>query len=642
MEAADAAQRRQNGPSAETLSEGKGGAPEILRRGDTSTQISPPSTDSQTAASFLPLTRCSWAPGPRFASHSNGFSELFFCYLLLVVVVFFWTALLRRPTPFRLSRLRNFFLSTRSFTHTMSRRIVQYDDLDGSNEPDPQPSSSKNPQGSSSQPVRPATGTSRPLVITSTSSPAYQQEDDEGAEEEEEEKEGPPHPDASKKLSYSTKKRLRKKRRELEKLGAEMNTIDGSPNGIAQARALKRQKRGASTIMPEATADESMQSIGDHQNQADHDGVDDEEAEADAYYEAAYGDDGEDPDEYDFGEWDGSFANGVVIPTLSDAANSRGPLQSQIKRPAAPPAVTDNGRVLNDDEVWGQTALSDAWSAAQEELCHFQDPSGSKTADRVVKSALWYDAPTPGSEQAQKARQVSENNKRVRELRLYTQQKQQREMHSQATAVAKEIGSGDDDIATKRLKALQTMRIASLVNGPAKGRSAATKTSPASAASPGWQGGICRTPPSSGIPGNRAWQEACATVAATRSLVADEFAPPASTSMAGAASTGASTNAERESRPPSLPAAVAPAPPPVQTNGPSAPQPVPTPATNSFLAPITAPPPSLQGSPGEDEALQSVCMSWYYAGYYTAIWEMRKKESAKREPSATNGAAAPQ
>lgn len=544
----------------------------------------------------------------------------------------------------------------------MSRRIVQYDDLDDVSNvqmKSPAAAAAGDVQSSSSRTASlPLQGQTSIWVADDSMADLSSGDLDVLAEQDPDDEEGPPHPDAHKKLSYAAKKRLRRKRREQEK----RNAAGMSQNQGDQLQPTKKQRTTESVQNVTSVAPTS------HDDEMREGNFPEEEGEGDdgGY---AQGEDYEDEDDNGFGVWDGSFANGVLVPTLPETGGSaNGKAQEQIQRPPAPSAVTDGGRVLSHEEVWSENALVDAWKAAQEEFARYHSQSAGIFSSVAVPakqnaSALWYDAPTPGSEQALKAQEVSEANKQIRRLRLYTQRNQEQQRRQEQYQEVKSAPY-ESDIESKRKKALQTIQLGSSVAGSRKVRVQEHET-PSRA---GWPNGKRRIPPSIGVPGNSAWQEACATVAATRNLVgvserttsvetraqafsaqiasaaaiqseaasvsgvapAQTIEEPADTAEEAAtekpshlptsslASTGAQTGTTSSQQPPSESM-------PLRAHGLRAH------TQNSYAAGTTdgnaigTLPDVLSGDAegNEAEIFQSICMSWYYAGYYTALWQKK-------------------
>ncbi|CAO1637900.1 unnamed protein product [Parajaminaea phylloscopi] len=481
---------------------------------------------------------------------------------------------------------------------------------------------------------------------------------------------GPPHPDAHKKLSYAAKKRQRRKRREQEK------KLEGtsSKRGLSSVpRQPKKQRTAQYTPSEDVTFDNDDEG---HSHPVGMETYEEEEGDEDA------GDEGDAADDYDFGDWDGSFANGVLIPMLPETGGSANVKTSSYEKPPAPPAVTDGGRVLNHDETWGESVLVSAWQAAQDEYTAMHAPTATASSAASLnqgapRSPLWYDAPTPGSEQALKAQEVSEANKHVRALRLYTQRNQEQE-RKQAAEASSNV-QANVDIAAKRQKALQTMqaasaaRIATTTSLPSKKQGTASSAVPA-----GWPEGKRRIPPSIGMTGNAAWQAACATVASTKNLIGMDNSPTSAASSSrsiepaqsgtkadvrdaqhttaeAALATAASTaedsipaccpkaslvetksahgvvNSSKGTSAPLLETAsnIASSHPPAAS----------APAQYANGIALPPPPPGLPDSRDDEDTFQSICMSWYYAGYYTAQWQQKRRESKGSSADDVQGAA---
>lgn len=412
----------------------------------------------------------------------------------------------------------------------------------------------------------------------------------------------------------------------------------------------------------------------------------------------AYDEEDEEYDESIQAEWDAMarLNTSIAIPDIPPAFLDTGEEQlsnepqarleqvSDTASLSASAVAADGGRVLTEAELWDESALVDAWQAATEDyLLHSsKDSTATTSAATTAKqaSALWHDAPIPGSKAAVKAQQISENNKEKRRLRLFLEEKarkakeiedlRQEVEKEQAQAQAQEeerqrqhTQAGTPDVVSMPASAPPAVPSAPLSSPP---DAAMTKIHPVGKRSITGRA----IPPSIGLPGNAAWQAACATVASTRNRIGGEARPPplalpklvekretqsAATvaaplppplidapmtvndtamsidpSASGQASSGTSAELPR-----------------AQTHGvtahPTLLQPPTFPSlSHPDLASQTAPPfapglgpgvPPTASSDGSmsGELLQRICTSWYYAGYWTAQWEEEGRRRSRGE-----------
>lgn len=255
----------------------------------------------------------------------------------------------------------------------------------------------------------------------------------------------------------------------------------------------------------------------------------------------------------------------------------------------------ERGRVLEPEEIWSEDALTLAWTAARETLLHTSGLSIAST-----HSALWSEAPTPGSVAARKAKRESEMNLERRKLLAWQEEKRRKEeaarraedeedqARNEAVSVAAPVQTNGSNP--------QQGSMASVAVPASDGSTTVSRASPVKSRLGGRS-----IPPSIGLPGNQAWRDACKTVAATRNQVGPEVVPQASST--------AKVNGQPQETPIPAAGATAVAPPPIA--GSTFPPPAPAATPNSI--PST-------GNPQQDQILQNIANAWYCAGYYTAQW----------------------
>lgn len=220
---------------------------------------------------------------------------------------------------------------------------------------------------------------------------------------------------------------------------------------------------------------------------------------------------------------------------------------------------SDSSRQLTHAEIWDDSALVDAWTAAEEEYKLFHarrsaqekakeagQPGKSATDRPAKRSALWHDSPAKGSPAAVAAKAAVEQQQTANRRELEESKRRARSLLAQVAgedesvvvAGAPEQAVDGDDGQGKRKKKKGT------------------------------------TPPSSSISGNLAWHSACATVSRTPNTV-------------GPIGSG--------------------------SDGPG------MPTTPAFVEAVT--PASQQPTVGQDgqDIFQNLAMAWYYAGYYQAM-----------------------
>jgi hypothetical protein len=226
------------------------------------------------------------------------------------------------------------------------------------------------------------------------------------------------------------------------------------------------------------------------------------------------------------------------------------------------------GRQLTHAEIWDDSALIDAWNAAEEEYKIFharrsaQETVTGNTGENgnhvlavtegessKKRSALWYDSPAKGSKAAIAAKNA-----------LQTQAKDQRELElrkKRAKVLLAQV-AGDDDEEEEAVGVPEEDKEEPLPVKPKQKRLKGT------------------TPPSSSISGNLAWHSACATVSKTPNAIG---------------------NVERAKE-------------------------------TTPLSTSSDPTPSAM--PEGDDIFQNLAMAWYYAGYYQAMaqkWSAGKEAS---------------
>ncbi|PWN27733.1 hypothetical protein BDZ90DRAFT_170598 [Jaminaea rosea] len=378
----------------------------------------------------------------------------------------------------------------------MPRQVVSYDDLDygaasgasGSS----QPSTSKS-AAPATAPLAAPTG----LDDMSTSGLGGDSDDDEDAGSTGSSP-GPPHPDASSqtKQSYSSKKRARKKRRQRER--AEAAARSGMAETGPKQPAKKVRIEEPAKVHSNGKAEEALEK-DEAQPEGEGEWVEEDGQQVFYYYDDDEGDeDGYDEDE----PWQAQHGFSISLAQFSSSSS---------------------GRVLQHDEVWDDSALVSAWDAAQAEylIFHSRRAEARKHEEQEgqssKKSALWYEAPTPGSKEAMEAAKISQGNREAKALLAW--QKKQEEAQRRGQQLN---GNASQTQAT-----------------PLQTTAGATSSTITTGVMPDGAAPKRYIPPSIGLEGNAAWQQ-----------------------QQGAA---------------------------------------------SLL-------------PGMDEQTQSMCMSWYYAGYYTGLW----------------------
>lgn len=454
----------------------------------------------------------------------------------------------------------------------MPRQVVSYDDLDYGAAPGASGSSQPSTSKSAAPAMAPLSAPTGPDDMSTSGLGRDSDDDDDDDADSTRSSPGPPHPDASSqtKQSYSSKKRARKKRRQRERAeaAARSGMVETSQKQPAKrVRIEEPAKAHSNGKAEEATKKDEAQPEGEGEGEGE---WVEEDGQQVFYY---YDDDEGDEDGYDEDEpWQAQHGSSISLAQSSSSSS---------------------GRVLQHDEVWDDSALVSAWDAAQAEYLVFHSRRAEarrneeQEGQSSKRSALWYEAPTPGSKEAMEAAKISQGNREAKALLAW--QKKQEEAQRRGQQLN---GNASQTQASSSSTPLQTV-------------DAATSSTITTGVMPDGAAPKRYIPPSIGLEGNAAWQQACATVAATRCQIGRAPAPSA----------------------PSV--AAAPANPPATTytaNGP-----------NTETA-QTQPPPQQQQQgaasllPGMDEQTQSMCMSWYYAGYYTGLWTGQSQARGAEQP----------
>lgn len=412
---------------------------------------------------------------------------------------------------------------------------------------------------------------------------------------------GPPHPDhpqgaAGNRMSYAAKKRHRKKRRMA------IQKQQRPAEGYAKVSSSEQPRSRPDTAVDDTGRSAILMDVSMPQTDGgpitDAQGA---EVDGEDQPEDYYDDDDEgycDDEDYDDGSY---YEANASIPLSQLAASASGKPSSK-------------GRVLTHAEVWDDSSLVNAWDAAQAEYVQFhakrkramdQLNGGLETHTvpngngKGSQSALWYEAPTPGSKAAEEAQNISEGNKRAKELQDWRAKQRNRESRQSAPTAT----NGADD-SQSHAGASQAHTSTSTQQ---KGQGAATGTKQPSYHPDGTR----KIPPSIGLPGNRAWTEACATVAATRNHIGAEAVVAAKTAVADNTNATASTAANET---PSIAGVSG------HTTSASS-----QPTAAAPTPPAAAIPAANGAQSSSNDHFQSVCMSWYYAGYYTALWQAQQQ-----------------
>lgn len=482
---------------------------------------------------------------------------------------------------------------------------------------------------------------------------------------------------------------------EGSQIGSRLGEAESSvhaANGNAAHQAQSSARQSTSEGWKEAQGDDGW---GDEGEQA----YDEEEQ---LYEESGeVYDEDEEYDESIQAEWDAMarLNTSIAIPDIPPAfLDTEGP--PPVKAPQArleqsldaspqntSAGAADGGRVLTEAELWDDSALVDAWKAATKDyLLHSsKDSTATMPAATTARhpSALWHDAPVPGSKAALKAQQISENNKEKRRLRLFLEEKARKakEIEDLRQEVEQEQAQAQSEEGSHRQH--EQARTAEVVTAPAAALPPTTSAPLSSTAAialakvnPVGKRSLTgrAIPPSIGLPGNAAWQAACATVASTRNRIGDEGRPPLAlpkvvekpapqqaaevaapllqatsikapttaddTPMSVDPSAGgpsqSSTSDERpqallssSTAPSSLPQPATVTPALSHPHLASQPAPPPVPGTGADIPPAAVGPSSDGSVSGE--LLQRICTSWYYAGYWTAQWEEEGRRRSRGE-----------
>jgi hypothetical protein len=406
----------------------------------------------------------------------------------------------------------------------------------------------------------------------------------------------------------------------------------------------------------------------------------------------AYDEEDEEYDESIQAEWDAMarLNTSIAIPDIPPAFLDTGEEELSNAPQARLEQVSDSasavapegGRVLTEAELWDESALVDAWVAATEDyiLCSSKDSTATTSAATTGKhpSALWHDAPIPGSKVALKAQQISENNKEKRRLRLFLEEKARKakEIEDLRQEVEKEQAQAQEEERQRQQAQAGTADVVSMPASAPPSTPSAPVSSPPNAATskvhPVGKRSITGRviPPSIGLPGNAAWQAACATVASTRNRIGDEARPPPSAlpKVVEKADRQPAATVAAPILPPLIdapttaddtamsvdPSASGQAPsgigaevPQILNHGVTAQVTLPQLSTFPSLShpypPSQEAPPLAPGSGSgvhptassdgsmSGELLQRICTSWYYAGYWTAQWEEEGRRRSRGE-----------
>lgn len=150
--------------------------------------------------------------------------------------------------------------------------------------------------------------------------------------------------------------------------------------------------------------------------------------------------------------------------------------------------LNGSGKQLSHEEIWDDSALIDAWNAAEEEYKIFHTKRSAHEKEALHngdipknRSALWYDSPAKGSPAAIAAEKAAKEEQKRAQLELEARKKQARALLEQVAGPAPIV----EEVKTANGTPEKPKRL--------KGT----------------------TPPSSSISGNLAWHSACATVSRT-------------------------------------------------------------------------------------------------------------------------------
>ncbi|UZJ52448.1 hypothetical protein CBS101457_001768 [Exobasidium rhododendri] len=223
----------------------------------------------------------------------------------------------------------------------------------------------------------------------------------------------------------------------------------------------------------------------------------------------------------------------------------------------------EGGRQLTHAEIWDDSALVDAWNAAEEEYQLFHarrsaQENGNKRKGQAAeaarppqkRSALWHESPDKGSPAARAAKAALEDESRNRK-ELERRKKEAKALLARLAGDEQNKPNDDNDQESIMVEEHPSNYER---EKPSEKRPKGT------------------TPPSSGLSGNLAWHSACATVSKTPNAI-------------GRVKEDTSTSTEKTTH-------------------------IPT------AAPYEA---SLPTSDEGQEIFQNLAMAWYYAGYYQAM-----------------------
>lgn len=366
------------------------------------------------------------------------------------------------------------------------------------------------------------------------------------------------------KLTMSAKKRMKKKRKiEREQRQRANESIVGA-NGNAGP--------GPSTSASASTGAKTL--FNDNIRNAQY--VADNDADYTQYEEAAEGDedsyyDEDNGDDYDEGYDDEAgfeLHTNLMIPEIP--AHMR-PASSCSRHPRL-----GNGDIVEEADATPDVLDPTGRILADDDICAdtaLVDAWSAACATLCPSqkpkpaplSSLWNHAPLAGSANHKKMKVIAQQNREKRRLRRFVE----------------EQNSGGKASATNPPQALPALT---------QSQQQSTKPQPAIATpDPSIPATVKLNraiPPSIGLQGNAAWQAACATVASTKNRIGPSIICDR---------TVATTVAATADGPPALPSLSVP--------------------------PVTAP------TATDDDTFQRICMSWYQAGYYTALWNQKHPEA---------------
>jgi hypothetical protein len=236
----------------------------------------------------------------------------------------------------------------------------------------------------------------------------------------------------------------------------------------------------------------------------------------------------------------------------------------------------EGGRQLTHAEIWDDSALVDAWKAAEEEYVLFHAQRSLHESSRKrhselseaeqlprKKSALWHESPEKGSPAAIAAKAALEDEgRKIKELE---------DRKRQAKALLARVAGDKQQAKLDDVEIQASTPMTAAPSGPETDKSKLKR----------FKG---TTPPSSALSGNLAWHSACATVSRTPNAIG--------------------RTAEEATQAPKLD------------------------LSNSASVNEAALPTSSEG----EEIFQNLAMAWYYAGYYQAMassWSAAREAGSK-------------